>query len=175
MAIGIDASQWAKHFDTVSVCFSKGLGAPVGSALAGPAELIDIARRHRKLFGGGMRQSGIIAAGALYGLENNVTRLVEDHAKAKMLGDAIQSIPGLSLFSPAVDTNIVAFRIENTRRAAPGFVEELEKRGVRMLPMNPECVRAVTHLNVTMEQTKKAAEVIRTVAESLAAGLSTQP
>ena len=165
MATGIDACLWASHFDTISVCFSKGLGAPVGSALAGPTELIQQARRHRKLFGGGMRQSGIIAAGALYALENNVTRLAEDHAKAKLLGECIQATEGISLNSPHVDTNIVAFRIENRRGAAPDFVKALEQHGVRMLPMNADCVRAVTHQDVSLEQVTEAATTVRRVAE----------
>lgn len=164
MASGIDGKQWASNFDTISVCFSKGLGAPVGSALAGPGDLIKVARRHRKLFGGGMRQSGIIAAGALYALENNIPRLVEDHAKARLLGEVITDTEGISLNSPDIDTNIVAFRIDGTRGAAPEFVEQLGKRGVRMLPMNADCVRAVTHLNVSMDQVINAGEIIRQVA-----------
>ena len=168
MATGIDAVQWASSFDTVSVCFSKGLGAPVGSALAGSGDTIKIARRHRKLFGGGMRQSGIIAAGALFALENNVSRLVEDHAKARRLGEIIQSTTGVSLMSPQVDTNIVAFRIDDVMGAAPEFVERLEQLGVRMLPMNADCVRAVTHLNVTMNDVERAGEIIGKVAEDFA-------
>ena len=164
MASGIDAKQWASNFETISVCFSKGLGAPVGSALAGPGEAIKVARRHRKLFGGGMRQSGIIAAGALYALENNIPRLVEDHAKARMLGEVITDTEGISLNSPDIDTNIVAFRIDGVSGAAPAFVEALGKHGVRMLPMNADCVRAVTHLNVSMDQVAAAGKVIREVA-----------
>jgi threonine aldolase len=89
-ATGIAEAVWAKHFDTVSVCFSKGLGAPVGSALAGPKEMMKEARRHRKLFGGAMRQDGIIGAGALYALQNNRARLVEDHVNAQILADAVR-------------------------------------------------------------------------------------
>src|SRR5687768_11623345 len=100
VATGIPARQWAQHFDTVSVCFSKGLGAPVGSALSGPKELIAKARRHRKLFGGGMRQAGIIAAGALYALEHHVERLAEDHEKGRRLAEAIRRIDGLELRPP---------------------------------------------------------------------------
>src|SRR3954468_24531298 len=96
-ATGIEAEKWARHFDTVSVCFSKGLGAPVGSALAGTKEAMKEARRHRKLFGGGMRQVGIIAAGALFALENHRTRLTEDHADAQLLAEAIRQTDGITL------------------------------------------------------------------------------
>lgn len=111
-----------------------------------------------------MRQSGIIAAGALYALENNIPRLVEDHAKARMLGEVITDTEGISLNSPDIDTNIVAFRIDGVSGAAPAFVEALGKHGVRMLPMNADCVRAVTHLNVSMDQVAAAGKVIREVA-----------
>src|SRR5215831_1463524 len=90
VATGIPAAKWSQHFDTVNICFSKGLGAPVGSAIAGSKELMAKARRVRKLFGGGMRQAGIIAAGALYALEHHIDRLAEDHANAKILADAVR-------------------------------------------------------------------------------------
>ncbi|MCH8923753.1 MAG: threonine aldolase family protein, partial [Planctomycetes bacterium] len=112
VASGIDAATWAGHFDTVSVCFSKGLGAPVGSALAGPRDLIQQARRVRKLFGGGMRQAGIIAAGALYGLEHHVERLADDHAAARAFADAVRQCEGLCLQPEQVDTNIVMFAVD---------------------------------------------------------------
>ncbi len=95
-ATGIEAHRWAAKFDSVSVCFSKGLGAPVGSCLAGSAEFIRKARRARKLFGGAMRQAGIIAAGALYGLQHHRERLIEDHRNARLLGDAIRECPSSS-------------------------------------------------------------------------------
>ena len=97
VATGISARDWSQHFDTVSVCFSKGLRRPIGSALAGPKDLIAKARRARKLFGGGMRQAGIIAAAALYALEHHVERLADDHAHAKILADAVRSCPKFQL------------------------------------------------------------------------------
>ncbi len=111
VASGIAATKWAEHFDTVSVCFSKGLGAPVGSALAGPRDLITKGVRHRKVLGGGMRQAGIIAAGALYALDHHIDRLTEDHANAQMLADAVRRIDDLELRPAKVDTNIVIFHI----------------------------------------------------------------
>ena len=116
VATGIPPAQWSQHFDSVSVCFSKGLGAPVGSALAGPRPLIKLARRHRKLLGGGMRQAGVLAAGALYALEHHVERLAVDHAHAADLAAVIARIDGLQLCPPQVETNIVIFRVA----AAPG-------------------------------------------------------
>lgn len=147
-ATGIEASRWASHFDTVSVCFSKGLGAPVGSALAGPRELIDEARRHRKVLGGGMRQAGIIAAGALYALEHHRRRLVEDHRNAKRLAEGLAGLPGLSLPLGLPETNIVFVGLRGDRGTAADFARKLEDRGVRVLATGPAMLRAVTHLDV---------------------------
>ena len=108
-AMNIPESEIAKHFDSVSVCFSKGLGAPVGSALAGSSEFIMEARRFRKQFGGGMRQAGIIAAGALYALENNRDRLKVDHDNAKILAKGLAEINGIEINPDAVETNIINF------------------------------------------------------------------
>jgi threonine aldolase len=170
VATGIPAADWAQHFDTVSICFSKGLGAPVGSALAGSRDLIQAARRHRKLFGGGMRQAGIIAAGALYGLEHHRDRLGEDHAHAQILADAIRQTPGLTLQPPHVDTNMVIFAIEPAMGTAPDFVAELERQNVLVLPVSPTTIRLVTHLDVTEAQVRQAAETISQTAAALAAG-----
>src|SRR5581483_1670520 len=112
VATGIAAREWTKHFDTVSVCFSKGLGAPVGSALAGPKEFIVRSRRIRKLFGGGMRQAGAIAAGALYAVENHIERLAEDHRNAQVIAQAIAEVPGLRLNPPEVETNLIWLQVE---------------------------------------------------------------
>ena len=107
VASGRPAHEWAQHFDTVSICFSKGLGAPIGSALAGSADHIRRARRLRKLFGGGMRQVGIIAAAALYALEHHVDRLKDDHAHARVLADAFAATDGFALETGPVETNLV--------------------------------------------------------------------
>jgi threonine aldolase len=168
VATGIPVDRWAQHFDTVSVCFSKGLGAPIGSALAGPADLIHAARRHRKVFGGGMRQVGIIAAGALYALEHHVERLAEDHANAKLLADAIRDTDGLTLQPPDVDTNIVIFDVDPAISDAAGMAEKLQAAGVWVLAMGPARIRAVTHLDVTRSQVQEAAEIIRKTASGQA-------
>ncbi len=169
-ATGILADQWSKHFETVSVCFSKGLGAPVGSALAGPREMIKEARRHRKLFGGGMRQAGIIAAGALYALEHNRERLVEDHANAQILAESIRETDGLTLVPDQVDTNIVIFRVDPALGTAAQFVGGLNERGVLMLGISPTSVRAVTHLHITAADARHAGDVLREVADAFARG-----
>jgi threonine aldolase len=109
---GIPGAEWARHFDSVSVCFSKGLGAPIGSALAGSREFIARGRRIRKLFGGGMRQAGMAAAGALYALEHHVERLAEDHRNARVIAQAIADTPGLQLDPPDVETNLVWFEVD---------------------------------------------------------------
>ena len=170
-ATGIAADQWSKHFDTVSVCFSKGLGAPVSSALAGPAEMIREARRHRKCFGGAMRQVGIIAAGALYAMQHHRERLVEDHAHAQILADAVRATDGIRLLAPQVDTNIVFIEVDPSLGTAAEFVTGLRHEGVLALAITPTRVRAVTHLDVDEPAVRRAAEVITQVAERLAAGV----
>jgi len=169
-ATGIPATEWSKHFDTVSVCFSKGLGAPVGSALAGSKEAIKEARRHRKLFGGGMRQAGIIAAGALYALQHNRERMVEDHANAQFLAEAVRGIQGLKLAPETVDTNIVIFRVDPSLGTAAQLVAALAEQGVLMLAIGVQQVRAVTHLDVNAEEVRRAGDVLRESAEFLRSG-----
>jgi threonine aldolase len=169
-ATGIAEAQWTKEFDTVSVCFSKGLGAPVGSALAGPKDMIQEARRHRKLFGGAMRQAGIIAAGALYALQHNRKRLSDDHANAQIIAEAVRASDGLSLLFDEVETNIVIFRVEPKLGSAAEFVAELKSKNVLSLAIGPQQVRMVTHLDVTEPQCRQAAQTIRETATRLASG-----
>ncbi len=166
VASGISADRWAAHFDTVGVCFSKGLGAPVGSALAGPRELIEQAVRHRKVFGGGMRQVGVIAAAALYALEHHVDRLAEDHANAQRLAAAIREIDGLELRPPQVDTNLVIFHVDPRLGTAAQFSANLAERGVRIIAFGPQSMRAVTHLDVNRSDVDRAAEILAEVTRS---------
>ena len=168
VATGIEAADWSRHFDTVSVCFSKGLGAPVGSALAGPRELIVEARRHRKVLGGGMRQAGIIAAGALYALEHHVRRLVYDHQHAQILAQAVRDSAGLTLRPDQVDTNMVIFEVDPAHATAADFAQRSARRGVLILPVSRQRVRVVTHLDVDQADVVRAGEVIRQVADELA-------
>jgi threonine aldolase len=164
-ATGIPAQQWAQHFDTVSVCFSKGLGAPIGSALAGPKEMIKEARRHRKLFGGGMRQVGILAAGAIYALQHHQQRLQDDHAAAQILAQAIRETPGVTLTPDEVDTNIVIFRVDPALGTAAQFAAALKERGVLALTTSATQIRLVTHLDVTAAQCRTAGDILREVAD----------
>jgi len=170
IATGVPAAEWAKHFDTVSVCFSKGLGAPVGSALAGPQELIRLARRHRKVFGGGMRQAGMIAAGALYALEHHIDRLADDHASARILADAVRQCDGLRLEPEQIDTNMIIFRVDSALGTAAEFVQALREHGVLVLATSPVKIRAVTHLDIDQSQARRAGEIIRQVAAEMRRG-----
>jgi threonine aldolase len=163
MATGITERQYAALFDTVSVCFSKGLGAPVGSALAGSKELIEKARRVRKIFGGGMRQAGIVAAGALFALKNHRTRLTEDHENARLLASGITSIRGLEVNPAEVETNMVRFRVN--RLTAPELVERLKAAGVLVLPVSRDTIRAVTNLMVSKEDIHEAVKCLSRVME----------
>lgn len=164
VATGISADDWAAHFDTVSICFSKGLGAPVGSALCGSAELIRKARRFRKVLGGAMRQAGIIAAGALYALEYHVDRLAEDHAKARALADVINATAGLTLDPDLVETNIVAFQVAPELGTAEDFVARLREHGVLVFDVGRQRIRVVTHMDVSLEDVERAAAIIRETA-----------
>jgi threonine aldolase len=168
VATGIPAAQWAKHFDTVSVCFSKGLGAPVGSALAGPAALIAKARRVRKLFGGAMRQAGIIAAGALYALEHHIDRLAEDHRHAQLLAAAIRKIDGLELRPATIDTNLVIFRVHPRLGTSAELIARLAERGLLVGGFGGQMIRAVTHLDVSQDDVEQAGKILtEVVAQSL--------
>ncbi len=167
VASGISAKDWTSHFDTVSVCFSKGLGAPVGSALCGPAHMIRQARRHRKALGGGMRQAGIIAAGALYALEHHIDRLAEDHANARLLAQAVRTTPGVKLDPETVDTNIVIFEVDPDFGTAAAFCARLRDEGVWMNAIAPQRIRAVTHLDVSREQVQYAANVLQETAATV--------
>jgi threonine aldolase len=162
-ATGRPARDWAQHFDTVSICFSKGLGAPVGSALAGSADLIRHARQLRKVFGGAMRQSGILAAAALHALENHVKRLAEDHAHAKILAEAFESTEGFALESGPVETNLVWVDVDPTLGTAAEVAAYLRSRGILVAALGAQVVRACTHLDVTLQDVEYAASVIRQI------------
>ena len=142
-------ADWARHFDTVSCCFSKGLGCPVGSILAGDAETMHRAHRIRKLLGGAMRQSGMLAAAALHALDHHMERLSDDHARARRLAEALYPVPGVGIDPDQVETNMLYFDVPEGR--APALQDLLDERGVRMLAIGESRMRAVTHLDVTDE------------------------
>ena len=158
---GVPARDWAEPFDTVSVCFSKGLGTPVGSALAGPREFIKLARRVRKLFGGGMRQVGGLAAACIYAMDHHVTRLADDHANARLIGEAIRDTPGLTLTPPRVETNLVWFECDPGLGTAKAVAARLAGLGVRVAALGDHTLRACTHLDVSRADCERAADVIR--------------
>lgn len=151
VASGISAKEYGKYFDSMTLCFSKGLGAPVGSIVAGDEEFIQKAHKYRKAFGGGMRQAGIIAAGALYALRNHVDRLQEDHTHAGILAQGLSQIPGILIETAWVQTNIVIFTIDIRGMDALQFCQQLAKKDVHMLNISKSKVRAVTNLTVSRD------------------------
>ncbi|MBI4719602.1 MAG: aminotransferase class I/II-fold pyridoxal phosphate-dependent enzyme [Planctomycetes bacterium] len=165
IAKGHDSRQYTRFFDTVSMCFSKGLGAPVGSIVASTRQTIQRVHRFRKMFGGGMRQAGILAAAALYALEHNVQRLAEDHANARHLAEAIARMPGVSVDLAAVETNIVYFDVQPGVGTGKSLCDALRPRGVWMIPVAPQRIRAVTHLDVTREGVELAIAALRQTLE----------
>jgi threonine aldolase len=166
-ATGIPARTWAEQFDTVSVCFSKGLGAPVGSALCATRDFVARARYVRKLFGGAMRQAGVLAAAALYALENHRERLADDHRNARVIAQAVADTPGLRLDPPDVHTNIVWIEVDPELGSAQSVATALKERGVLVSPSTPTRIRAVTHLDVSAAMAERAADVLRKVVPKL--------
>jgi threonine aldolase len=144
VATGVPAIEWARGFDTAWIDFTKGLGAPVGAVLAASRELIDEAWRYKQMWGGALRQAGIVAAAGLYALDHHVDRLAEDHENARVLARGLAELPGIALDPGAVETNIVRFEVAD----AAGFCSALERGGVRMGALDARTVRAVTHLDV---------------------------
>jgi threonine aldolase len=161
VATGVSESTYASFFDTVSVCFSKGLGAPVGSALAGNAAFVERARRFKQMFGGGFRQAGILAAAALYAVENQRADLAADHRKAKDLAAALATSPEFEIDQALVQTNIVRFRLKTL--SAFEFVERCHASGVHMLASGPDRVRAVLHRDVSPSDLVEAIAAIQRV------------
>jgi threonine aldolase len=162
IASGVSAREWASHFDSAWIDFTKGLGAPVGAALAGSREFIAEAWRLKQQMGGAMRQAGIIAAGGVYALNHHVKRLADDHANAKRLAQGLAALPGVVLDPATVETNLVFFELTGPIDA-PTLVERLLARGVRMGAMGPHTVRAVTHLDVSATQIERTLDAARAV------------
>lgn len=167
VASGVPLPEWGQHFDTVSVCFSKGLGAPIGSALVGPKPLIAKARRVRKLFGGGMRQAGIAAAAALYAVENHIQRLADDHRNARLIAEAVRDTPGLTLHPPQVETNLVWFKVDPELGTAKEVATRVKEHRVLLHAAGPQMIRACLHLDVSADDAARAAETLGRVLRSL--------
>jgi threonine aldolase len=163
--LGETAKVLASGFDTVSMCFSKGLGAPVGSVIAGSKALMARALRFRRMLGGGMRQSGLLAAAALYALDHNVTRLAEDHANARFLAERLAPVPGL-IVDPAPPSNIVMVDLGPGLPTARELSARLAERGVLCLAFAARRVRLVTHLDVDRAGCARAAEELTSLVRS---------
>ena len=163
VARGVKPTIYTQHVDSVSMCFSKGLGAPVGSIIAGPKPFIERCHRFRKMFGGGMRQAGLLAAACIYALDHNVQRLEEDHAAARKLANAIADLPGIGLDPKTVETNIVIFDVMPQIGTAEQFANRLREAGVWLIAAGPKRCRAVTHLDVSPAQIDQAISAFRQV------------
>lgn len=163
VASGVSAAEYARYFDTISFCLSKGLGAPVGSVIVSTAETIAKLRRLRKMFGGGMRQAGILAAAGIYALQHNISRLKEDHDNAKQLALLLQQIPTVYVDPDEVETNIVVFEVVGVTRSTQDLLEDFRKSGVLLNAMGDRVFRAVTHLDVTSTDIEKAGKVLAEV------------
>ena len=155
---GLDPAAFTGPVDTVMVCLSKGLGAPVGSMLAGAASVIEQAWRVRRRLGGGMRQSGILAAAGLHALDHHLPRLREDHAKARVLAEAFATVEGLSPVPP--ETNVVLIDADHSRLDVAGFLRFLGAHRILMLPFGPSQLRAVTHRDVESSSLVRLSEVL---------------
>jgi threonine aldolase len=151
--------QYGKLFHTISVCLSKGLGCPVGSVLLGDKETIKRALRVRKMFGGGMRQAGYLAAAGIYALDNHRDRLVEDHRKAAELSEVLRSLPYIRSVAPT-ETNIIIFEIDENQRNMAEFIGSLDKNGIRIMGMGQGKLRIVTHMDYTDDMHRTVMETL---------------
>ena len=158
---GEPTAYWGKLFDSVSICLSKGLGAPVGSLLIGDQEFIKKARRFRKVMGGGMRQAGYLAAAGIYALDHHIDRLKEDNRRAKVLGETLATMPWVENVRP-VQTNIVIFDLTAPQTAAE-FLEKIKAKGINAAPFGPLTMRFVTHLDFTEEMLERTLEILKTI------------
>jgi threonine aldolase len=155
VASGVPADRYAAGFDTAWIDFSKGLGAPVGAVLAGSGELIEEAWRYKQMMGGALRQSGILAAGCIHALDHHVERLAEDHANARTLAEGLAELPGVQIDPETVETNIVIFEVSDAPLLAERLAPDVDVRAI-----DPQRVRAVTHLDVGRRQIEMALEAI---------------
>ncbi|MCI0345406.1 MAG: aminotransferase class I/II-fold pyridoxal phosphate-dependent enzyme, partial [Chloroflexi bacterium] len=159
VASGLGVAEYAAEVDALSFCFSKGLGAPIGSMLVGTTEFVATARKVRRMLGGGMRQAGVIAAAAAYAIEHNIVRLDDDHSNARRLAEGLAEILPGSVDPATVETNIVILELGD--RDAVSVAGRLWDQGVRLLPMGPHILRAVTHLDVDRAGIERAIDAFR--------------
>jgi len=163
VASGISLKEYALYFDSLSVCFSKGLGAPVGSIIIGSEEFIQRARVYRKIFGGGMRQAGILAAAALYALDNNIDRLEEDHNKAYYFATELNQLKQIGINLNEIQTNMVIADVGPSKKNQQEVLNLLKINGVLLTPERSTSIRAVMHLDVSMDQVKDAVKVFKSL------------
>jgi threonine aldolase len=163
VASGRTFAEYGALFDTLSVCFSKGLGTPVGSMLLGERAFIERARHFRKIFGGGMRQAGILAAAAAYALDHNVARLADDHVNARWLAESLVGVKGLQMDMASIQTNMVIMDVAQSGRSQDAILAALASRGVLLTPERRTSIRAVTHLDITRADVERASAAIREV------------
>jgi threonine aldolase len=159
IATGIPLAKYASLFDSVSLCFSKGLGAPVGSIVAGDIEFIRRVHYYRKVYGGGMRQIGILAAACIFAVENHFERLHEDHENAALLAQAIHTLPGFAIEPESVETNILIVDISGTEKSAAEILETLKLEGVLALALSNRKLRFVTHLDINRTAIYRAIDI----------------
>ncbi len=167
VASGTPPSTYGGIAHSLSLCLSKGLGAPVGSIVAGSAEFIDQAHRYRKMLGGGMRQAGVIAAAGLYALENHIERLADDHRRAKAFAEAVSAVDGLAVDLGRVETNIVVFDIEHEGFDADALQTRAESLGLRFFSIAKRRIRAVFHLHIGDDDVHRAAEIVKRAVDEL--------
>jgi threonine aldolase len=165
VALGVDVREISRWADSVQFCLSKGLGAPVGSVIVGTKDWIKLARKCRKMLGGGMRQAGVIAAAGIVALEKMVARLAEDHENARVMAEYLAGVKGLSIDMETVQTNMVFVDVSGTGHTAAEFSALARAEGVKFNPVSPTRVRLVTHKDVSREDVLRACEVIRRLAE----------
>ncbi len=163
IALRIDPIEYSQYVDSLTLCLSKGLGTPVGSMVVGTKELIKRVRRFRKMYGGGMRQVGFLAAAGIYALDHHVERLAEDHKKAAILAEALNEISGIQIEAQEVETNILYFRVKKKEWTAHRIAEGLKEKGILVLPMKDSLIRAITHLDVSKEDIENTISVFQEI------------
>ena len=163
-ASGVSAAEYARHFETVTVCLSKGLGAPAGSLIATDnLDTLDQIRRFRRMYGGAMRQAGVLAAAGVYALDHHVGRLQEDHDNARRLAETLQKIPSVSLNPDDIETNIVFFDVVDDRRSSAEIIAALKRDGLLLSSIGNSTFRAVTHLDITSNDIDRAGAILTDV------------
>ena len=164
IASGVPAAEYARHFETVTVCLSKGLGAPAGSLIATDnLDILDQIRRFRRMYGGAMRQTGVLAAAGIYALHHHIERLQEDHDNAQRLARKLQKIPSVSLNPDEIETNIVFFDVVNARRSPAEIIAALKREGLLLSFIGRSTFRAVTHLDIAPDDIDRAGDILTDV------------